>query len=86
MLQSLSHFSSSRCRHNNPSSAAGKEDALKNEKNSDYTVKVFPKANHLFLAAKSRSPKEYGTLKKEFIPGFLETMSEWILRHLTIPR
>lgn len=62
------------------------ETALKRGENKDYSVKVFPKANHLFLTATNGSPKEYGTLKKEFVPGFLETMSDWILKHVTIPK
>jgi hypothetical protein len=59
------------------------EKALRKGNNKDFLTKVFPKANHLFLTAKTGSPSEYGTLKKEFVPGFLETMTEWILRRVT---
>jgi dienelactone hydrolase len=62
------------------------ESALKNGGNKDYTFKIFPNANHLFLAAKTGSPSEYSSLKKEFVPGFLDTMSDWILRHVTVPK
>jgi len=56
------------------------EAALKKGKNKNYTVKVFPKTNHLFLTATTGSPKEYAGAKKEFVPGFLDTMSDWILK------
>jgi len=62
------------------------EAALKQGGNKDYTFRVFPKANHLFLTATTGSPKEYGTLKKEFVPGFLDTMSDWILKRVTLPK
>ncbi len=53
--------------------------ALKDAGNADVTSKVFPGANHLFQPAKTGSPTEYATLPKEFVPGFLDTISEWIL-------
>ncbi len=62
------------------------ESALKKGGNKDYTFRVFPKANHLFLNAITGSPSEYSRLKKEFVPGFLETMSDWIVKRVTIPR
>ncbi len=52
--------------------------------NDDYVMKIFPKANHLFLQARTGSPSEYGDLAKEFVPGFLEFMSDWILEHVDI--
>jgi hypothetical protein len=62
------------------------ESALKKGKNKDYSIKVFPIANHLFLTSVTGSPSEYSKLKKEFVPGFLNTMSDWILKHVTIPK
>ncbi len=56
--------------------------ALERGGNDDYVTKIFPKANHLFLQAKTGSPSEYGDLAKELIPGFLEFMSDWILVHV----
>jgi len=53
--------------------------ALKRSGNSDYLVRTFPTANHLFQDAKTGSPSEYSTLGEEFVPGFLELMSDWIL-------
>jgi pimeloyl-ACP methyl ester carboxylesterase len=53
--------------------------ALESGGNKDVTVKVFPDANHLFQKAVTGSPTEYATLKPEFVPGFLDTISDWIL-------
>ncbi len=62
------------------------EKTLKKGGNKDYTFKVFPKANHLYLTAKSGSPSEYAGLKKEFVPGFLDTMADWIQKRVTVGR
>jgi len=59
-------------------------EALKRGGNNDYTVKIFPKANHLFQSAKTGSPSEYPNLAKEFVPGFLDFMSDWILQQVDI--
>ncbi len=53
--------------------------ALERAGNSDYFVRTFPTANHVFQSAKTGSPSEYGTLGKEFVPGFLDLMTDWIL-------
>jgi len=60
------------------------EKALERGGNKDVTVKVFPDANHLYQAAKTGSPAEYAMLKPEFTPGFLDTISEWILAHTKV--
>ncbi|MDP2886572.1 MAG: alpha/beta hydrolase [Ignavibacteria bacterium] len=60
------------------------EKALTKGYNKDYQIKVLPKANHLYLTAKTGSPSEYATLRKEFVPGFLDTISDWILKHATV--
>lgn len=54
------------------------EDALKKAGNSDYTIKIYPDANHLFQEAGTGSPNEYAQLPKEFVPGFLDDITEWI--------
>ena len=53
--------------------------ALAKGGNPDVTVKIFAGANHLYQAAVTGGVSEYATLKKEFVPGFLETISQWIL-------
>jgi len=55
------------------------EEALQRGGNKNYKSIVFPKANHLYQKAKTGSPNEYADLPKEFVPGFLETISSWIL-------
>ena len=42
------------------------------------TIRMFEGANHLFQAAGTGSPSEYGTLKKEFISGLREAISDWL--------
>ena len=59
-------------------------DILKQSGNNDYTLKMFPKANHGFQSAKTGSPSEYLSLEKKFVPGFLEFMSDWVLKHIDI--
>ena len=56
--------------------------ALAQGDNTDVTTKVFPEANHLFQAAKTGSPSEYAELKPEFVPGFLDTIGDWILERV----
>jgi pimeloyl-ACP methyl ester carboxylesterase len=53
--------------------------ALERGGNDAVTIRVFPRANHLFLTAETGSPNEYPTMEKEFVPGFLEEMTDWIL-------
>jgi len=60
------------------------KEALIKGGNKDFTIKLIPKANHLFQEATNGSPKEYGDLKKEFAPGFLETITSWLLERTTI--
>ncbi len=52
--------------------------ALARGGNRNVTIRTFPGANHLYQAAKTGSPSEYAALPKEFVPGFLETISGWI--------
>lgn len=54
------------------------ENALKEGGNKNFQTVIIPKANHLFQEAITGSPGEYMSLKKEFAPGFLSTMGEWL--------
>lgn len=58
------------------------EEALKRGGNRDYTIEIVPGANHLFLRTTTGSPNEYASMKKEFVPGFLDALSRWTLRHV----
>lgn len=57
--------------------------ALERGGNSNYVVKTFPTANHLFQNAKTGSASEYTTLEPEFVPGFLELLSDWMVARVT---
>jgi len=54
------------------------EQALAKAGNRDVTVKVLPKANHLYEEGKTGDFAEYATLKKEFVPDLVPTMTAWI--------
>ena len=56
--------------------------ALEKAKNPDVTVKVFPDANHLFQKATTGSVQEYATLPADFVPGFLDTIANWLLERV----
>ncbi|MFD2442497.1 alpha/beta hydrolase family protein [Bacillus sp. CGMCC 1.16607] len=55
------------------------EEAFKRAGKNNYVIKTFPKANHSFYLAKTGSLKEYSQLTKEFVPYYLETITDWIL-------
>lgn len=61
-------------------------DALTKAGNTHFTIRTFEDANHLFQSANTGSPNEYGTLKKEFTPGFLEYITKWMLDYVTPTR
>jgi pimeloyl-ACP methyl ester carboxylesterase len=46
--------------------------------NTDLTIKLIPGANHLFVKAETGSMREYQSLSKDFAPGFLDLISEWL--------
>lgn len=43
------------------------------------TLRVIPEANHVFMTADIGTPEEIPYLKKEFAPGFLDAVAEWVL-------
>jgi hypothetical protein len=59
------------------------EKALRDGNHPDYTVRVLPRANHLFITATTGSPTEYATLEKVFVPEFLPLVTEWILERVS---
>lgn len=46
---------------------------------TDYHFITFDKANHFFQKAVTGSRDEYATLEKNFVDGFLEKISHWII-------
>jgi pimeloyl-ACP methyl ester carboxylesterase len=60
---------------------AAMEQVFAKSANRDTTVKVLPKANHLYQEAKTGDFGEYAMLKKEFVPELLPTVTTWIRQH-----
>jgi pimeloyl-ACP methyl ester carboxylesterase len=57
---------------------------LSARKNTDFTITVFPKAHHILMQMETDTPNdnELPNLKR-YVPGYFDTMSDWILRHVT---
>lgn len=53
--------------------------ALKAGENKDYTVKAFPKLNHLFQTSQTGQLSEYDKIEETIAPQVLDTISDWIL-------
>jgi hypothetical protein len=58
------------------------ERALAKGGNHDVTIKVMPKANHLYQEAKTGDISEYTSLAKEFVPDLVPTLTAWIQQHV----
>jgi pimeloyl-ACP methyl ester carboxylesterase len=52
--------------------------------NAKYKIEIIPGANHLYQKANSGLPTEYGSLKPDFVPGFLDSLNTWIQRTVNI--
>ncbi|HUI11247.1 MAG TPA: alpha/beta fold hydrolase [Bacteroidota bacterium] len=61
------------------------EAALKRGSTKDWKIQVIPKANHLFIPAKTGAPAEYPSLEKTFAPGFLDLVGGWITKRVAVP-
>jgi len=51
--------------------------ALAARKNTDFAIKVFPKAHHIILEAETGSDSELERLKR-YVPGYFDTMTDWL--------
>ncbi len=60
------------------------EDVLEAAGHSDYTIEVFPTANHLFQDAVTGGVEEYAALEQIFIPDLLPTITEWLLARVDV--
>ena len=60
------------------------EQALKKGGNKDYTIKTLADANHLFQKANTGLPAEYASLPKEFVADFFPTITDWLLKRVTV--
>ena len=67
-----------------PQTIANIEAALKKAGNKDYTIKVFPKADHPMLEAETGGRQELPRLRR-FVPGYWGTMAEWLQKRVTTP-
>jgi pimeloyl-ACP methyl ester carboxylesterase len=56
---------------------------LASRKNTDYAIKVFPKANHNIMEAETGSDSELPRLKR-LAPGFMDTMTDWLKSRVDI--
>jgi len=62
------------------------DEVLSKAGNTDYTLEIFPRANHLFQETDTGAFSEYAELPKEFAPGFLDLISGWLLPRVGIPQ
>ena len=51
--------------------------ALASRRNTDYAIKVFPKANHNIMQAEIGGDNELPRLNR-FVPEYLDTMTDWL--------
>ena len=58
---------------------AALEEALRRAPTYEWTVRIFPDANHLFQKAGTGSPDEYFALPPDVAPDVLDAISGWIL-------
>ncbi len=54
--------------------------ALRKSGNKDFTIKSFPKLNHLFQTSETGSPGEYSVIEETISPKVLETIGDWIVK------
>ncbi|MBS4033235.1 MAG: alpha/beta hydrolase [Ignavibacterium sp.] len=54
------------------------EESLKRGGNKNFTVKELPGLNHLFQAAETGSPLEYGKIEETMSPAALDTITKWL--------
>ena len=52
---------------------------LEQANHREYTTVIVPGANHRFQKAVTGNPTEYARLEPEFLPGFLDLITNWIL-------
>jgi hypothetical protein len=64
--------------------AAAWESALRAAGNTDFTVRILPKANHLQLEASAGSNAEIPTLRR-FVPSYSAAVQEWLVKRVRTP-
>jgi uncharacterized protein len=61
------------------------EQALREAKDPDVTVRKMPGLNHLFQTAKTGSPSEYATIEETMSPTLLDAVTSWIRERFVKP-
>jgi uncharacterized protein len=61
------------------------EQALREGKDPDVTIRRMPGLNHLFQTAKTGSPGEYATIDETMAPAVLDLVTHWILERFGKP-
>jgi len=64
-------------------SAAAFERAFRASGNSDYTIRILPKANHGLLAGETGFASESARLKA-YSPGYMDGMADWLLERVKV--
>ena len=57
--------------------------SLASRKNTDYAIKVFPKASHDIFEAETGSESETPRLRR-YVPGYFDTMTDWLRSRLDV--
>ncbi|MEW6367878.1 MAG: alpha/beta fold hydrolase [Acidobacteriota bacterium] len=60
------------------------EAALKRAGNRDYTILVFPTANHVLFEAESGRMSDFVEARR-FVPEYLSTLTEWLQKRVRLP-
>jgi len=60
------------------------EAIFKKSGNRRVAFHTVPRANHLYQDATTGNATEYGTLKKEFVPGFLDLLAKWVVEQAKV--
>lgn len=56
------------------------EKALKKAGNTNYEIKKLPGLNHMFQAAQTGHPREYGKIEETIAPFVLQLIGDWIIQ------
>lgn len=61
-----------------PENLEGIRKALQKGGNQHFTIKTYPKHNHLFQQCKTGHPDEYASIKQTFSPKVMKDLAKWI--------
>jgi hypothetical protein len=59
--------------------------ALASRKNADFTIAVFPRGHHILMEMETDRPDDNELPRlKRYVPGYFDTMTDWLLKHLKL--